>query len=176
MKILLASTALALAFATPAMAAHAGEKAEPAITTDMTADAATEVTLPGEFTDDHEWVGKAVYDLDMEKVGEVERVSMDANGDIADIVVETGGILDIGGKEVLVASDQYMLVTAQGDEGDAEIQLVMSGDVFADLPTFDEDTVTDYPLADNDLIDGIDESKGEVDVDVETDAEIGVYQ
>lgn len=58
------------------------------------------------FTDQSEWVGKSVYDSNMKRVGEIERVSLDADGEVDEIVVETGGFLDIGGHEILIAADK----------------------------------------------------------------------
>ncbi len=88
------------------------------------------------FTDDHEWVDRVVYDSNMDKVGDVERVAFDETGEVNEIVVETGGVLEIGGKEIRIAADQYTLITAQGDEGDAEIQLTMERDTFKAMPEF----------------------------------------
>ena len=159
MKTLIASTALAAAMISPAFADghdHATAEAEThtAIVTD--------VTLTG-FTDENEWVNKPVFDEEGQPVGEVERVSFNDDGMVGDIVVETGGILEIGGQEILVTEGEYTVIVAQGDEDESEIRLEMTAEEFLDLPAFDEDLVSDYPLSDNDLIDGVNESEGEID-------------
>ena len=166
MKSFIATLALSTALVSPAFAGDGHSKDKEKMKTEAEA---TMMTPETGFTDQAEWVNKAVYDADMYQVGEVERVSFDAEGEVDQIVVETGGILEIGGKEILLTSDQYALVTAEGDDSDPEIQLAMTAEAFNNMPAFDEDKATDYPLSDNDMWDGVEESEGEVDVDVETD-------
>ena len=172
MKTRIASTALAAAMITPA--AFAGEETYTETETDVAV--AADVTLTG-FTDDNDWVNKPVFDEEGQPVGEVERVSFNDDGAVSDIVVETGGILEVGGEEILVTESEYTVVVAQGDEDESEIRLEMTAAEFLDLPAFDEDLVSEYPLSDNDLVDGVDESEGEIDdqigssetgVDIET--------
>ena len=158
MKTLIASTALAAAMITPA--AFAGEETYTGTETDVAV--AADVTLTG-FTDDNDWVNKPVFDEEGQPVGEVERVSFNDDGAVSDIVVETGGILEVGGEEILVTESEYTVVVAQGDEDESEIRLEMTAAEFLDLPAFDEDLVSEYPLSDNDLVDGVDESEGEID-------------
>ena len=110
MKTLIASTALAAAMITPA--AFAGE--ETYTETETGVAVAADVTLTG-FTDDNDWVNKPVFDEEGQPVGEVERVSFNDDGAVSDIVVETGGILEVGGEEILVTESEYTVVVAQGD-------------------------------------------------------------
>lgn len=166
MKTLIASTALAAAMISPAFA---GEETEVVAETETAIVA--DVMLTG-FTDDNEWVSKPVYDEEGQLVGEVERVSFAEDGMVGDIVVETGGIMEIGGEEILVAQDEYSVIIAEGDEDEAEIRLDMSAEQFLELPAFDEDLVSDYPLSDNDLADGVNESEGEVDVELGTTTDL----
>lgn len=185
MKRFLATTALTLALASPAFASppeaedkgYLNEgvttKAQVEAKTDLST--VTDIDLPNidlsddsdvkdGFTDTHTWINKTVYDSDMNAVGEVERVKLDDAGMVTAIVVETGGALDIGGHEVLVSQDQYMKISTDDDQVD--LQLTMTKTAFAELPAFDEDMATDYPLADDDLADGVDEPE-EADSTVE---------
>lgn len=178
MKNILMTTSLMVALASPA--AFAGDKdkkhddmkpkaeisSSAAYDVETTGEMDTAELLPGEFTDDHDWVGKTVYDADMVNVGEVERIAFDEAGEVNTIIIEMGGVLDVGGEEVVASASQFDVVISQGDESDAEIQLAMTADQMAELPRFDEDSVSDYPLSDDDLIDE--------DVEMDLDAEEAV--
>ena len=48
----------------------------------------------------------------------------------------------------------------------------VTSEEFVTLPAFDEDLVSDYPLSDNDLIDGVDESQGEADTEIGVETEL----
>tara|TARA_X000000950_G_scaffold281558_1_gene378530 strand:- start:87187 stop:87804 length:618 start_codon:yes stop_codon:yes gene_type:complete len=164
MKHFIATTLVAAAMTTPAFAGN-----EMAAETETAV--ASDVMLNG-FTDQSDWVSKPVFDSEGQRIGEVERVSYDSEGYVDDIVVEAGGMLDIGGEEILVTAEEYTVVTAQGDEDEAEIRVNMTSEEFVTLPAFDEDLVSDYPLSDNDLIDGVDESQGEADTEIGVETEL----
>ncbi len=62
-------------------------------------------------------VGKRVYGPNDEDVGEISAVSMDADGKIAGAIVDVGGFLGMGEKEVALTSEMLMLVPgADGGE------------------------------------------------------------
>ncbi len=110
-------------------------------TTDVTTDAApdaattattdTAVTTPmatGEMVDLATWaeadlVGKRVYGPNDEDVGEISAVSLDADGKILGAVVDVGGFLGMGEKEVVLTSAMLSLVA--GADG-AEPKFVVS--------------------------------------------------
>lgn len=88
--------------------------------TDTANDTATEMaeTAPmatGEMVDLASWaeadlVGKRVYGPNDEDVGEISAVSLDADGKIAGAVVDVGGFLGMGEKEVVLTSAMLSLV------------------------------------------------------------------
>lgn len=55
-------------------------------------------------------VGKRVYGVNNEDVGEISAVSLTADGKVAGAVVDVGGFLGIGEKPVLLTSDSLTLV------------------------------------------------------------------
>ena len=181
MKRILTSTALVAALMTPAFAsppdADKDMKTEAEIMTetdmvvetpivDTDADIDADTMIEAGLTDDHDWVGTIVIDAGDEVVGEVERVDLNMDGEVKAIVVETGGVLDVGGREIMVDGEQYM--TVADEDGDEKIQLTLTKTAFASMPDFDEDRVSDYPLSDDDLLDGIGNA---LDPDTETDAD-----
>ena len=172
MKRILTSTALVAALMTPAFASPPDAekdmktKADIMTETDMVvetpiadtdADIEADTMIEAGLTDQHDWVGTIVIDAGDEVVGEVERVDLNMDGEVKAIVVETGGVVD---------GEQYM--TVADEDGDEKIQLTLTKTAFASLPDFDEDKVSDYPLSDDDLLDGIGNA---LDPDTETDAE-----
>lgn len=186
MKRILATTALATAMIMPAFATPPEAKDQVQMNTDVKAETKadlsvmTDIDLPEVdlsdeddikvgVTDDHTWINKTVYDSEMVAIGEVERVSLNMAGEVEAIIVESGGALDIGGHEVMVSSDNFMKVSTDDDQID--IQLTMTEADFKQLPTFDEDSVSDYTLSDDDLIDGVDE-QDEVGAEIESKVEI----
>ncbi len=55
-------------------------------------------------------IGQRVYGPNDEDVGEISAVSMDADGKVAGAVVDVGGFLGMGEKEVVLTSDMLSLV------------------------------------------------------------------
>lgn len=128
------------------------------------------------FTDDHEWIDALVQSSDGVELGDVERVRLDASGEVDAIVVEYGGVLEIGGQETLIARSEFTVEeSALNDSWSNEpendvtgvdernvnaagfthlITLNITRQEFESRPPFDEDQATDYPLADDDTFDG----------------------
>ncbi|HAQ36825.1 MAG TPA: hypothetical protein DCQ53_15910 [Alphaproteobacteria bacterium] len=102
------------------------------------------------FTDDHAWIETNVYGSEGEILGEVERVRLTAEGDVDAIVVETGGVLEIGGREVLIEVGEYELTSVEDEN---RLVLTVNAAGFAALPDFNEDAASEYPLSDDDFND-----------------------
>lgn len=102
------------------------------------------------FTDDHSWIDVGVYSTNDIQIGDVERVRLDANGDVDAIVVEHGGFLEVGGRETLISDTNFNV--NETDDGTKVVLDITATEFEAMLP-FDEDRVSDYPLSDNDAMD-----------------------
>lgn len=173
MKRIFVTTAIAAAMMTPAVAVAQEADTQIGVETeadvkapvlDLDLDLSSETDIKAGITDEHDWVGTTVVDAGSEIVGEVERVKLNAEGEVNAIVVETGGVLDIGGREIMVDGEQYM--TVADEDGEDQIQLTLTKTAFASMPDFDEDAVSDYPLSDNPL---------DSDAEMETDTEVEIY-
>lgn len=99
------------------------------------------------YTDDHHWIDLRVESEDGGELGEIERVRLGTEGDVEAIVVESGGTLDIGGREVLVEADEVSFAP-EGERPIAVIEYTRAE--FEALPDFNEDAATEYPLSDDD--------------------------
>lgn len=187
-RFLIATTMLAAAAAAPSFAdeppvtdEEMGVQTEAEVTTDATIDQAEGDDLSSTieetwdnadldrdpYTDDHAWIETDVYGSQGELLGEVERVRLSAEGDVEAIVVETGGVLEVGGREVLIESGEYEL-TSMEDEN--RLTLTVNAEGFAALPDFNEDAASEYPLSDDDYND--DESDEIDGVDMDDDMDI----
>ncbi len=112
------------------------------------------------FTDDNELIDTPVRSSDGELLGEVERVRFDDADEIDAIVVETPGVAEIGGHEVLIEAAGYTVSTV-GEE--TYVDLMIDAAAFAELPAFQESTVSEYPLSDNPLEETDLDDDGELD-------------
>ena len=102
-----------------------------------------------EWTDSHEWVNTAVYSRTGEKIGEIERVRGGANAqNPSAIVLETGGFLDIGGREVQLSGSNFRLTDYEGEQ---VLQIRYTDDEIMQMPTFNQAEASDYMLSDNPL-------------------------
>lgn len=128
-----------------------------------------EAELQNGFTDDHDWIDTEVFGSAGTELGTVERVRLSEAGEVEAIVIETGGIAEVGGREVLIENGEFELVSDL--EGDNTINLMVDAEGFAALPDFDEDLASDYPLSDDDAFDGMDEDETD-DVDTLDDEEV----
>lgn len=126
------------------------------------------------YTDDHAWIDTAVYGSDGAELGDIECVRLSPEGEVEAIVVEYGGTLEIGGREVLIESADYSVETvidtddiddSEATTADTESRVILAfdSDTFAALPDFNEDAASEYPLSDDDYDD--DESEAENDMD-----------
>lgn len=107
---------------------------------DVNADGALEALKNG-YTDQHPWVDASVW-AEGERVGEIERVHF--SGEMIDrIVIEYGGVADVGGREVEVPLT----------DGELTFSLNLTKAQLDQMPAFDEAAASDYPLSDNPLED-----------------------
>ena len=94
---------------------------DPAATTaDADATAMAETNAAGEMVDlttftEADLIGKRVYGMNNEDVGEVSAVSMNADGKIEGAIVDVGGFLGMAEKPVVLTSDQLKMVK-DGDD------------------------------------------------------------
>ncbi len=93
----------------------------------------------GQLASAEELIGKNVYGRDNEKIGEVDDVILDANGQAKQLVVSSGGFLGIGEKQVAV---DY--TAANWDSQNNRLNLAgMSRDDVKAMPEFKyDDTMT----------------------------------
>ncbi|KAA0583562.1 PRC-barrel domain containing protein [Azospirillum sp. B21] len=93
----------------------------------------------GQLASAEELIGKNIYGRDNEKIGEVDDVILDANGQAKQLVVSSGGFLGIGEKQVAV---DY--TAANWDAQNNRLNLAgMSRDDVKAMPEFKyDDTMT----------------------------------
>lgn len=104
-----------------------------------------------EWTDDHAWVDTAVYSRTGSQIGVIERVRGGANGGRPNaIVLETGGFLEIGGREVELNGSNFRLTDYEGEQ---VVQIRYTEDELDQMPAFNEADTSDYPLSDNPMED-----------------------
>ncbi|CBS87397.1 PRC-barrel domain-containing protein [Azospirillum lipoferum] len=100
---------------------------------------ATSGATGGQLASADELIGKNVYGRDNEKIGEVDDVILDANGQAKQLVVSSGGFLGIGEKQVAV---DY--TAANWDSQNDRLNLAgMSREDVKAMPEFEyDDTMT----------------------------------
>lgn len=128
-----------------------------------------EAELQNGFTDDHDWIDTAVFGSNGTELGDVERVRLSDAGEVEAIVVEAGGVVEVGGREVLIENGEFELVSNL--DGENSINLMVDAEGFAALPDFDEDRASDYPLSDDDAFDDMDDDESD-GIDTADDEEI----
>ncbi|WP_300545530.1 PRC-barrel domain-containing protein [Maricaulis sp.] len=99
------------------------------------------------YTDDHHWIGLRVQSADGGRIGEIERVRLSAEGDVEAIVVESGGWMDIGGREVLI--EQHDVSFSPHRRRPVAV-IAYTRAEFEALPRFNEDAASEFPLSDRD--------------------------
>ncbi|MHA6289139.1 hypothetical protein [Maricaulis sp. CAU 1757] len=102
------------------------------------------------YTDDHAWIGTQIDSASGVRLGNIERVSLDAEGNVDTIVVEHGGILDLGGRETELKASEVSFV--EGETSTIGV-VAYSEAEFRALPDFNEDAATESPLSDDDYND-----------------------
>src|ERR1700735_1180980 len=94
MKPVLLATALTL------LASTASFAAEPATTSTMTRSDSLMTTMPGESVTVTNWYKQNVYDASNNKIGEIEDVLVNKNGQITAVILSVGGFLGMDTKDV----------------------------------------------------------------------------
>ncbi|WP_433924731.1 PRC-barrel domain-containing protein [Vreelandella sp. 21] len=76
-----------------------------------------------------------------EEIGEVEDILFDEEMRISALVIESGAILGLGGREIVINTDQFTLETHTESDGDTEhrIMLEASQEEVESFPTYDRD-------------------------------------
>ena len=120
----LTTTALVLALAAPALAQSGGEAGSLSAAMAERADElirTRDITGGDVFTldaaDDEGWDVDTVYDAvapGWNRIGEIEDIVLDRDGEMQGVVAEVGGFLDVADKHVLVSVDDANLVAVDG--------------------------------------------------------------
>jgi len=80
-------------------------------------------------------MGQDVQGTDGDDIGSVSDLVIDtASGQIQQIVIRSGGVLGVGGKQIAVDFSQFKLVPNEG------VQANLTKDQLDDMPEFDDDT------------------------------------
>ncbi|MCA1769479.1 MAG: PRC-barrel domain-containing protein [Halomonas sp.] len=91
---------------------------------------------------------EAILDADVyltrdpdERVGEVEDILFDEAMQVTALVVESGSVLGLGGREFIVESGRFTLITHYDDDGDAEhrVMLMATAEELEGYPIFSDD-------------------------------------
>jgi hypothetical protein len=111
--MLSATIAAVLAASAPAAFAQATSSV-PSSTTGVDRPMQATHVMPGQirFTDMN---GATVYDRQNAKLGDINNVVLDRDGQVAAVVIKTGAVLGVGGRTVAIAMDQ--LKVSNGSDG-----------------------------------------------------------
>lgn len=76
-----------------------------------------------------------------EEIGEVDDILFDEEMRIAALVIESGSVLGLGGREIVVGTDYFTLETHTESDGDIEhrIMLNATSEEVESFPTYDRD-------------------------------------
>ena len=76
-----------------------------------------------------------------EEIGEVDDILFDEEMRISALVIESGAVLGLGGREIVVNTDQFTLETHTENDGDTEhrIMLEATSEEVESFPTYDRD-------------------------------------
>ncbi len=76
-----------------------------------------------------------------EEIGEVEDILFDDDMRISALVIESGAVLGLGGREIVVGTDYFTLETHREGDGDTEhrIMLNATSEEVESFPTYDRD-------------------------------------
>lgn len=94
-----------------------------------------------------EFVGSRVYTPDGEWVGEIGDVVMGGDGALEAVIVDFGGWLGIGEKEIAVGMERLTFKTDQDDDGDLWVYVEATKEQLEAAPTYDEDAYKSDPDA-----------------------------
>ncbi len=84
-----------------------------------------------------------VYDSNGEEIGEVENILMDDNMSVHSLVIKTGDVLSMGGRDVVAKRGTFTLRTQEDDDNefddlDYEVHMEATQDEIKALPEYDE--------------------------------------
>ncbi|MDO8312226.1 MAG: PRC-barrel domain-containing protein [Sideroxyarcus sp.] len=113
---------------------------DPASTTISPATDAPLVAVDGDMVDltvmtDTDLIGKRVYGINAEDVGEISAVALDETGKISGAIVDVGGFLGMGEKKVALTGDMLRLV-ADASGGDAKLHVNATQEQLEALPVY----------------------------------------
>lgn len=76
-----------------------------------------------------------------EEIGEVDDILFDEEMRISALVIESGSVLGLGGREIVVGTDNFTLETHTESDGDTEhrIMLEATSEEIESFPTYDRD-------------------------------------
>lgn len=76
-----------------------------------------------------------------EEVGEVDDILFDDDMRITALVIESGAVLGLGGREIVVGTDYFTLETHIEEDGDTEHRVMLNAtpEEIESLPTYDRD-------------------------------------
>ena len=125
--------------------APAADPAAPATTTDSTATAAidrsTLTEIPSGEIRAEEMVGTTVYGANDANVGEIGDVILTADGQVDAYIIDVGGFLGIGEKEVAVGSDNLAFMT--DEDGNKYLYTTFTEEQLEAAQAYDEGTYAD---------------------------------
>ena len=116
-KLLVTTTALAMALFVGVDMARADSTTTPSVAVTGTADVANKM------------IGRTVFNPSGEKVGEVESALIDGNGKVRYVIVGVGGFLGLGERDVALRWDQLTMA-----DNDQKIVVNMTKEQLAALP------------------------------------------
>jgi sporulation protein YlmC with PRC-barrel domain len=79
--------------------------------------------------------GAAVYDQQNKEIGDVNNVVLDPQGQVAAVVIKSGGFLGLGGKTFAVPMNAVKMTSA--DNGNLRFQVSMTQEQVKTAPTYD---------------------------------------
>lgn len=94
-----------------------------------------------------DFVGSRVYTPDDEWVGEVGDVVLDGDGKLEAVIVDFGGWLGIGEKEIAVGMDRLNFKTDQDDDNDLWVYVEATKEQLEAAPAYDEEGYQSDPDA-----------------------------
>ena len=108
----------------------------------MTTTATDEAVLDAQMVDygkmvGTDLIGKRVYGMNGEDVGEISAVAIGADNKITGAIVDVGGFLGMGEKRVALSSDMLRLV-ADPDSNDMLFHVAATQEQLKALPTYAE--------------------------------------
>jgi sporulation protein YlmC with PRC-barrel domain len=90
-------------------------------------------------------IGTDLRGPDGNKVGEIENLLIDRNGQVRGVVVEWGGFLGIGDREAVVPVERVQL----GERADDQARISMTREQLEQLPRYDRNRLDEYGRQNN---------------------------